>query len=1037
MTEPVPQAGKPPCPRLTTMQRALFWLLVLALLPLAMGAAFVTWQQFQRDRDNAERALLAAAESAAVEIDLELAAGFAELGVLSNSPLIDEGDWQSFHTLITAVVNGRDGANITLADRQGQMVTSTTKAFGAALPNLWALENHTAPWGEHELPLSSQSFSRRILEGEAPRASRLYLGVSVMRPAISIGLPVRRGGRVTHAMLLSYAVETFAEALAPPSRSNLRLTLVDAEGRVIFASGPGAEPVGSVAAVSTDAGFAEGLDGAGTATLLQGGATDLQQAVASTGAQRWRVIATAPRHAAFASASGGAQAWIGLFLITLLGGSLLASILSRRITAPFARLADATRSALHGETPQLPATRFVEIDALGRALVDVASVERERRAQAEARSLAEQRGTLALQQARMAVEAEYRLRQLIDNLYSFVGVLDLDGVITEVNVAPLDAAGVTRDDVVGRAFWDCCWWNHDSGVAARVRAAVEVALGGESTRFDLPARMEGGRIAMVDLQIQPLFDDDGKVIQLIPSGVDVSDRVDAVIALRESEQRFRAMADHMPQLAWISGSDGRVIWYNRRWHAFVGSASDGSPASDWRQYVHPDHLANVLDSFKRATAAGDAWEEMVPLRGADGAYRWFLSRAEPFSGASGAVTRWFGTHTDISEQRATEHALRDSESRLIENEAKLREADRQKDTFIATLAHELRNPLAPILTSAEIIGMHAEPGSHVARAQQAIQRQASHMSRLIDDLLDVSRIKHGLLTLDRRPVQLGDVIAAAIEAARPGLDAAGHSLELDLAAQAMTVDADLMRLAQALLNVLNNAVKFSPPGSVINVTSRREDEIALIAVRDRGVGIAADMLERVFDIFVQEGRSGIGGRSGLGIGLALSRSLVEMHGGSIEVDSAGQGAGSTFTLRLPLTADAGHGSSPGRDSAPARSRTILVVDDNVDAAETLATMLSLGGHTTHVAHDGAGALELHARYRPEVTVLDIGLPDMTGYDVARRLRADHGDGCGVLIALTGWGQESDKQRSQSFGFRHHLTKPAHPDQIAEVLAALD
>jgi PAS domain S-box-containing protein len=568
-----------------------------------------------------------------------------------------------------------------------------------------------------------------------------------------------------------------------------------------------------------------------------------------------------------------------------------------------------------------------------------------------------------------------------------------------------------------------------------VRTAFDTARAGESVRFDLPARMAGGRIAMVDLQIQPLFDDDGTVLQLIPSGVDVSERVDAVNALRDSEQRFRAMANHMPQLAWISGSTGQVVWYNRRWHAFVGS-DDGS-ASDWRQYVHPDHLADVLDSFERATRSGEPWEDMVPLRGADGDYRWFLSRAEPFTEASGAVIRWFGTHTDVSEQRATEHALRDSENRLIENEAKLREADRQKDTFIATLAHELRNPLAPILTSAEIIGMHADPGSHVARAQQAIQRQASHMSRLIDDLLDVSRIRHGLLTLDRRPVELGDVVAAAIEAARPGIDAARHSLELDLDPQPMTVDADLMRLAQALLNVLNNAVKFSPPGSVITVSTRREAGSARIAVRDRGIGIAAEMLDRVFDIFVQEGRSGVGGRSGLGIGLALSRSLVEMHGGTIEVCSEGHATGSTFTLQLPLTADAGRRAGPARSQPIPRARTILVVDDNVDAAETLATMLTLGGHTTHVAHDGASALELHARHRPEITLLDIGLPDMTGYDVARRLRADHGGDCGVLVALTGWGQESDKQRSQSFGFRYHLTKPAHPDQIAEVLASLD
>ncbi len=369
--------------------------------------------------------------------------------------------------------------------------------------------------------------------------------------------------------------------------------------------------------------------------------------------------------------------------------------------------------------------------------------------------------------------------------------------------------------------------------------------------------------------------------------------------------------------------------------------------------------------------------------------------------------------------------------------ASLREADHRKDEFLATLAHELRNPLAPIRNGLEILRRSGQLVGSAARARDMMERQLAHMVRLVDDLLDVSRISRGKVDLRLSPLQVQAVLEHALEASRPAIDHGGHALVLQVPAHPLPVSGDLTRLAQVVSNLLNNAAKYTPSGGRIELSARAEGGQALIQVKDNGTGISAEMLPRVFDLFAQVDRTLARAQGGLGIGLSLARQLVGLHGGEIVAESPGLGLGSCFTVRLPLAGEPGPPAAmpategPGGATPPAR---VLVVDDNVDGAESLALMLGLQGHVVRTAHDGAAALELAAAWCPEVVLLDIGLPGMSGYEVARRLRAQRPAPGLMLVAVTGWGTEEDQRRSAEAGFDHHLTKPVEVAALEAVLA---
>ena len=514
---------------------------------------------------------------------------------------------------------------------------------------------------------------------------------------------------------------------------------------------------------------------------------------------------------------------------------------------------------------------------------------------------------------------------------------------------------------------------------------------------------------------------------------DITARRRAEERLREAEEQFRTLADNMAQFAWTADADGAINWYNRRWYDYTGTTLETMQGWGWQAVHHPDHLDRVVERFKRFLASGEPWEDTFPLRGRDGGYRWFLSRALPIRNESGTLLRWFGTNTDVTEQRETAEELR-------QVAAELSQADRRKDEFLATLAHELRNPLAPIRNSLEIIRVAASDPVAVERARRIMERQLVQMTRLVDDLLDVSRISSDKLVLRRERIDLATVVHSAVETSRPVLDAAGQQLTVTLPAEPVLLDADLTRLAQVFMNLLNNAAKFSEPGGRVALTAERDGDEVVVTVTDTGVGIPADHLGGIFQMFFQVDASLDRSLGGLGIGLTLVRRLVELHGGRVAARSDGPGTGSEFTVHLPAPptlATVLVAAVPVAADDAARSACglrVLVVDDNRDAATSLAALLQLMDNEAHTAFDGVAAFEAAAKLRPDVILLDIGLPGLNGYEVARRIRAETWGRDVRLFAMTGWGQDGDKRKSQAAGFDQHLVKPVDLAVLACLLS---
>jgi PAS domain S-box-containing protein len=425
---------------------------------------------------------------------------------------------------------------------------------------------------------------------------------------------------------------------------------------------------------------------------------------------------------------------------------------------------------------------------------------------------------------------------------------------------------------------------------------------------------------------------------------------------------------------------------------------------------------------------------VVPESGRQGVFEGSYS---PLRDDSGGIVGGLGVIRDVTERRDAEETAR----QLVREQAAraaAEAADQRKDEFLAMLSHELRNPLGAIANAGHVLDRRAgDPRTRELTA--VIRRQIRHLSRLVDDLLDVSRLSHGHVELRREAFELRRAVEGAVETVRPHLDQRRHTFALTLADEPLWIEADATRIEQVLANLLHNAAKFTPPGGRIELAVRRDGAEAVLAVRDDGAGISPDLLPRIFDLFVQEERSLDRSQGGLGIGLTLVRTLVERHGGTIAAASEGPGRGSELTVRLPLlatpeAAPAGDGGSPPPATGAAAAFHVLLVEDNLDAAEALSELLKMWGHTVQVAHDGASALAAARRNRPDVVLLDIGLPGMDGYVVAEQLRAVPGHEGVKLVAVTGYGQESDRRRAALSGFDHHLVKPVDPERLRELLA---
>jgi signal transduction histidine kinase/ActR/RegA family two-component response regulator len=446
----------------------------------------------------------------------------------------------------------------------------------------------------------------------------------------------------------------------------------------------------------------------------------------------------------------------------------------------------------------------------------------------------------------------------------------------------------------------------------------------------------------------------------------------------------------------------------------------------WANSLHPDDAHATIVAWNECVQAGAPWYREHRVRGADGRYHPILAQGVPIRGDRGHITGWAGINLDISRLKHTEEALR--------------EADRRKDEFLATLAHELRNPLAPIRHAVRILDSPAADDAQRIWGREVIARQVRHMAWLLDDLLDVSRITRGQLDLKKDYVELQSIVEMAVETARPLIETKRHSLTINLPAEAVKFEADPLRLSQVISNLLTNAAKYTDAGGQITLAAALAEDELVISVKDSGIGLSPATIPGLFTMFSQVDSAIDRAEGGLGIGLALVKGLVALHGGQVAASSEGLGRGSEFEIRLPRVivesasetrAEALH--ALGNPNAKLRGK-LMVVDDNRDAATTLAAVLEMCGYEVVTVYSGAEALEVGARARPQAVLLDIGMPGLSGYETARRIRLEAWGRHTVLIAVTGWGQDDDKRKAQAVGFDHHLTKPVDPDDIERLLS---
>jgi PAS domain S-box-containing protein len=556
---------------------------------------------------------------------------------------------------------------------------------------------------------------------------------------------------------------------------------------------------------------------------------------------------------------------------------------------------------------------------------------------------------------------------------------------------------------------------------------------------DIELLAKNGTILPIEVSGVPLRSEGGNVYGAVVTFRDCSERKRAE---KELQRLFDAVHAEREWLSQVLSSINDEVYFTdtEKRYTFVNPSALREFGQSFVQGIEVGKVIANLNVF-RSDGTPRPIEEAPPLRALageivrdeeqiirnprTGELRHRQASAAPVRDAGGKIIGSVSVVRDITERKRVEEALRD--------------ADRRKNVFLATLSHELRNPLAPIRTAARLLESAVVSQADLKRCRSIISRQVAQMASLLDDLLDVSRFTRGELTLKKSYVPLQQVLDAAFEAVQPLINAKQHRLQLELLPSPPTLEVDPVRLTQVISNLLTNAAKYTDPGGEITLGCRVETDTLVIFVRDNGIGLAPEMFSRVFDMFVQVEPTKERSEGGLGIGLALVKALVELHGGTIEVHSAGPEQGTTFTVKLPrsvIVAGPAHMIASDRGTHDGPARCVLIADDNPDGAEILAMLLQTSGHTVHVANDGAAAFELAARVRPDIAVLDIGMPGLSGYEVAKRIRCEAWGARMTLIAVTGWGQEEDKREALAVGFDYHVTKPMDPAYLESIFASI-
>ena len=607
--------------------------------------------------------------------------------------------------------------------------------------------------------------------------------------------------------------------------------------------------------------------------------------------------------------------------------------------------------------------------------------------------------------------------------------------------------GLAPEQVVGLTDYDLPSTRAEADTyCARDRAVIE--SGQPQMHITEPVRIVGGEIIWVDTSKIPLVDSSGQVYGILGVFEDITERLKIEKALRLSEEQYRELVQSANSIILRWDREGRITFMNEYGLAFFGYTEAELLGRHVMETIVPSTESTGRDlrpMIDQVLADPEANTQNVNENvRRDGRRIWIAWTNRVLTNEAGEPVGVLSIGNDITERRMMEEALREANRALSELNARLAEADRRKDEFLAMLSHELRNPLAPIRNASYALHVLLPENERVQRQREIIDRQLGHMARLIEDLLDVARITRGMIQLRRERLDLRDVLTQALESCQPRL--AGREMDLVYSppAQPLLLEGDPVRLVQVVCNLLNNAAKFSCPGQPITVELGRRaaptGAEAWLRVRDAGAGIAPELLPHIFDLFVQADKSLDRTKGGLGLGLTLAQRIAQMHGGHVEAHSAGLGQGSAFTVHLPLApTEAERPEGPGAESGsrdgapPPTGGRVLVVDDNTDEADSLGELLELWGYEVRTAYDGPAALSEAAAFRPGIVLLDIGLPRMNGYEVARRLRAESGPTPPRLVAVTGYGQEEDRRLAEQAGFEHHFTKPVDPDHLRHLL----
>jgi PAS domain S-box-containing protein len=715
--------------------------------------------------------------------------------------------------------------------------------------------------------------------------------------------------------------------------------------------------------------------------------------------------------------------------ISLIAALILSTTLQRGITAPLDAMADVARQIVHRRDYSLRVQKTTD-DEIGLVVEAFNSMLNEVHTR-----------TRALEQSNAALQAEVQVRQAAESaleranarvesamaaaeIGSWVWDLQTDKVTVDRNLAALygfdDEKKLNDDPLLRRQLI------HPDELAAVGGGEAQALRTGVLPSTEFRIVQADGSSRWVARRGKLHFDANGKPVLMAGVLIDVSAQKLAERALRESESLYRAIGESIDYGVWVCDAEGRNTYASEPFLRLLGLTQEQCSRFGWGELLHPDDAAATMQAWSECVRTGRLWYREHRFRGADGQYHTVLAKGVPIRDEQGKISGWAGINLDISRLKHTEDALR--------------EADRRKDEFLATLAHELRNPLAPIRNAAKLLEAPGADDRQRQWGRDVIARQVQRMALLLDDLLDVSRITSGRLQLRKQPVDLASLVASAVETARPLIDSKQHVMETVLPSEPIELEVDPLRLSQALSNLLTNAAKYTDPAGHIRLVVSADAGDLSMAVRDSGIGVSAEAIPKLFEMFSQVDSPVDRAEGGLGIGLALVKGLVALHGGTVEAASDGPGRGSTFTIHLPRTAVVAAKRTPSATASASRPAAgprckVLVADDNSDAAQTLALILNMSGYEVHLAMSGREALAVAQRERPDAMFLDIGMPDMSGYEVAASVRREPWGEHALLVAVTGWGQPTDKEKSKAAGFNHHLTKPVDLDHVEQLLAA--